>query len=221
MAIHLQKKICTLFILSFLVGCSQKAAITGETLKQALFGTADISVDPQHIRALPYASSYVKINNTTRIFMVLAFADKNPNTGNIQLKWMSEDNAMIVTENGRIIKTLNLSQHNIASITPRFSLFDFGSNNQQWSAVYDWQPNYDFDHLAQINSHHTGQQRVQSTLWDKNLDVWQEEVVFAQSSQHMTNHFWTDEQGQVLKSQQWLIPDQLYIEQEILKPYAQ
>ncbi len=220
MTFPIQKQFLLIFILSLLTGCSQKAAITGETIQQALWGTDDINLDRQHISDLPYASSYVKINNSARIFMVLAFAEENPHSGDMQLKWMSADNAMIVTENGRVIKTLNLPQHNLSAVTPRFGLFNFSSSQKQWRAIYDWQPDYNYDHTALINSYQNGQQWVRSTLWKKRLNVWQEDIKFVGSSQHMQNVFWADDQGQVLKSQQWLIPNQLYIEQEILKPYS-
>ncbi len=219
MTFQLTHRISILLIISLIAGCSPKASVTGETIKQALLGSQDVDIAPQYIAELPYASSYVTINKSSRIFMVLAFADKNPITGDMQLKWMSADNAMIVTENGRIIKTLNLPKNNISYINPRFKLFNFRTKKTKWLAEYDWQPHYDFAHPARITSYQTGQQMMHSVLWQKLLNVWHEDIEFIQSSKHMNNVFWTDNQGKVWKSKQWLIPEKLFIEQEILKPY--
>lgn len=48
--------------------------------------------------------------------MVLAYVGENPQTGAEQLKWMSSDKAMIVTENGRIVQTLLLPYENLSGL---------------------------------------------------------------------------------------------------------
>ncbi|MBF4264226.1 YjbF family lipoprotein, partial [Vibrio anguillarum] len=53
----------------------------------------------------------------------------------------------------------------------------------------------------------------------ENTSVWQENVQFDKSGKSMSNTFWVDRNGNVVKSSQWLIPDALKIDMEILKPY--
>lgn len=36
----------------------------------------------------------------------------------------------------------------------------------------------------------------------------------------MSNQFWVDEQNTIVKSAQWVVPNKLHIELEILKPLA-
>lgn len=210
------------FLVSVLLtGCTQNFSDTNATIKEALFGATDIEISADYLKKLPYASSYVRINNGPQIFMVLAFAETNPDTKQTQLKWLSSDNAMIVTENGRVVKTLNLPEFNLAHLSPKSSLFNFQQQHSEWQAIYDWQPNFDFDHRALISSQKIASQPLASALWNKTVDVWQEQIQFLHSNTHMTNQFWTDKRGQVMKSQQWLIPNKLYVEQEILKPYSE
>ncbi len=204
-----------------LTGCTQKFSDTNATINEALFGAQDTEISAEYIKNLPYASSYVRINNGPRIFMVLAFAEVNPVSQQTQLKWLSSDKAMIVTENGRIVKTLNLPGANLAQISPKLEFFRFQQVKSEWQATYDWQPDFDYDHRAVISSHKVASQSLDSTLGKKSVDVWQEQVLFTHNNLHMTNQFWTDKQGRVVKSQQWLIPNTLYVEQEILKPYSE
>ncbi|WP_140217242.1 YjbF family lipoprotein, partial [Vibrio parahaemolyticus] len=80
------------------------------TVKEAYNNYVDVELSSQEIQDIPYASAYLKIGNQKQVFVVLAFAEDNPITGVTQLKWVSADKSMIVTENGRIIKTIGLPE---------------------------------------------------------------------------------------------------------------
>ncbi|WP_244230800.1 YjbF family lipoprotein [Vibrio ouci] len=208
-----------LVVCVLLSGCTQKFSDTNATIKEALFGFEDTRLSAANIEAIPYASSYFKINDGPQIFMVLAFVENSPTTGKEQLKWLSNDKAMIVTENGRIIKTVNLPGANLEGITTNPKQKHFHTSNYSWSAIYDWQPNYRFNIKSNNNTQPIRELTHNSLLWSEMLTIWEEKVTFNSLSTTMTNHFWVNSEGSILKSSQWLIPGKLYIEQEVLKPY--
>ncbi|MDN3608434.1 YjbF family lipoprotein [Vibrio ostreicida] len=209
--------LATFFVLLF--GCTQRFSDTNDTLKEALFGFDNISLDKQAISQLPYASSYFKINDGPQIFMVLAFVEKQPISGNLQLKWISNDSAMIVTENGRVVKTYNLPGSNLSGVLASKEIPHFQKKQYQWQATYDWQPNYQFNHLARIDTTKVATLQLESAIWSQQTHMWQEYLSFDGLDKTMHSTYWTDLDGNVVKSAQWVIPDQLFIEQEILKPF--
>lgn len=208
------------FIFLFLAGCSQRFQHINSTLNEAFFGFDDIELSKEKVMQLPYASLYARINGGHQIFMVLAFAETNPETGNTQLKWLSADKAMIVTENGRIVKTLNLPNANLVRLSATNQLSTPNSNTAPWKTQYDWQPDYQYGHESYNESVSWGVERVSSLTWIKNAEHIVENATFSTLKQSMNSEFWVDRQGKVIKSAQWIIPQELYIELTILKPYA-
>ncbi|MEI8672042.1 YjbF family lipoprotein [Vibrio sp. SA48] len=199
-------------------GCSTKFSSINDSIKFAAFGVDDVTLTKQQIEQIPYLSSYVTLNDKAQIFMVLAFIDINPVSNAKQYKWLSSDRAMIVTENGRIIKTVNMPSANLDNLLP-LKNFPSLTSNDKWQAQYDWQPGYQFGQLATISTRQVTTEYIESVLWQKNTTIWQENVQFNNSGKSMNNTFWVDSDGNVVKSSQWLIPDALKVDMEILKPY--
>jgi hypothetical protein len=78
----LKIKLFLAVLLVFLLSaCSQRFQHVNDTISEAVFGADDVIMTAEHIRKLPYASIYAKIDDGAQIFMVLAFADTNPATG--------------------------------------------------------------------------------------------------------------------------------------------
>lgn len=200
-----------------LFGCSQRFQDTQDTFQEAFFGRSDIEMSEQKVKDLPYASLYARVNQGPQIFMVLAFVDYIPSTQSYRLKWLSADGAMLATENGRIVKTLSLPGSNLSNLhAPNKPTL----HAQQWQATFDWQPDYRFSQEAQVTTHLVGNEKVSSLLWEKNTDHIRETYKFETTKDIMTSDYWLDDLGNVVKSAQWLIPEELYVELEILKPYA-
>lgn len=217
---HILSKPIFLAFCVILSGCTQRFQDTNATVKEAFFGFESVNMSPKHVANLPYASAYARINGEHRIFLVLAYAEQNPATGETQLKWMSSDKAMIVTEKGRIIKTLSLPSANLVSISATQTLPTPAANNTPWQAQYDWQPSYSFGHQANVQSHFIKNEWLTSLLWSKQTQLLEETVTFEALNTTMSNQFWVDEQNTILKSAQWVVPNKLHIELEILKPLA-
>lgn len=202
-----------------LSGCTQKFQDTTDTLSEAFLGFGDVEMSEQQVSKLEYASLYAKINDGPKIFMVLAFAENNPATGHTRLKWLSADRAMIVTENGRITKTLKLPGSNLANLSSSTRLTVPSNQTKSWNAVFDWQPSYNYGSQAQVTSKAFSEQVIDSLLWEKRVTRIQETYNFNQLGESMQSDFWVDTSGNVVKSSQWLIPSKLHVELEILKPY--
>ncbi len=209
-----------------ITACSQRFNDLSATLNTALFDADDAVLSQQDILDLPYASSFVRINDGAQIFMVLAFAEKQPKTGKMQLKWLSSDQAMIVTEDGRIIKTLGLPQVNLTYIQPaQDSLPTFSSIMDKpvsWQARYDWQTKqqYLFNYQATITPVLKNKSQLNTIISEINVTEVQEVVTIASLDASFVNRYWIDDNNHVVKTQQHLGPDMGYIEMIIIKPFA-
>lgn len=232
----MNKTILLLFTALLLTACSQKAKDVNATFDAAFFGSSDVELSKEYIQTLPYSSIYAEVNDQGKIFMVLAYVGKNPQTGAEQLKWMSSDKAMIVTENGRIVQTLLLPYENLSGLafhplntfssanssSPDSSyVFDVSVNPgaKKWQAVYDWQPNYRFGYKANITRTYAGNETVETPLASIDTKKFQEKVNFPMLEQEMTNAYWVDSKGQVVKTIQYLGPNMTRLELTVLKPY--
>ena len=61
---------------------------------------ASVQLTDDDIQNMPYASQYMQLNGGPQLFVVLAFAEDG------QQKWVTQDQATLVTQHGRLVKTL-------------------------------------------------------------------------------------------------------------------
>ncbi|MGF1802141.1 YjbF family lipoprotein [Vibrio gigantis] len=209
-----------------LSGCSQQFQDLNATFHEAILGDADVSTTAEYIQDLPYASIYAEINDQGKIFMVLAFVGQNPATGAEQLKWMSSDKAMIVTENGRVVQTLLLPYENLSGLTvkPANALvpsFDMSvtPKAQEWQAIYDWQPDYRFGYSANIVRTYLNEETVQTPIANIEARKFVEQISYPALGQDIENQYWVNKKGQVVKTVQYLGPEMTRLELTLLKPY--
>ncbi|WP_394249750.1 YjbF family lipoprotein [Vibrio profundi] len=209
-----------------MAGCSQNFQDLNTTFDEAMFGDADVATTAEYIQELPYASMYAEINDQGKIFMVLAFVGQNPETGAEQLKWMSSDNALFVTENGRVVQTLLLPYENLSGLSmnpmsivvPNFDVSE-APKTQKWQSTYDWQPNYRFGYSANTVRTYVNQETIQTPLATFETYKFVEQVAFPALGQEIKNEYWVDDQGRVVKTVQYLGPDMTRLELTLLKPY--
>lgn len=213
-------------------GCSQQFQDLNSTFNEALFGDADVSTTAEYIQDLPYASIYAEINDQGKIFMVLAFVGQNPVTGAEQLKWMSSDKAMIVTENGRVVQTLLLPYENLSglaakpanALVPSFDLSATPKAQEwqatyDWKTTYDWQPDYRFGYSANIVRTYIREETVQTPIANIATRKFVEQIRYPALGQDIENQYWVNQQGQVVKTVQYLGPEMTRLELTLLKPY--
>lgn len=232
------KKLAIALLPLVLAGCSQKFNDVNDTMKLALFGEPDAVKSHEDIQYLPYASIYAKVNDGPQAFMVLALAEpiisgtlgNHSNTASesqpMQLKWLSADKAMLVTEHGRIVKTLNMAQGNlVASTSNTKDPLSMGLHNattpMHWQRTVDWQPGYHFGYQLDSVFKRQGEQVILINEQPVTALYVTESVTVETLALSYDNEFWIDAtNGRVLKTKQKIAPTLPYIELTVLKPFA-
>ncbi|MGY0616910.1 YjbF family lipoprotein [Vibrio sp. FJH11] len=205
-------------VLSLTFGCTQKFNDVSATVQEAYGNYIDVELTPQEIEAVPYASAYLKLGSQKQVFVVLAFADHNPLTGKTQLKWVSADKAMVVTENGHIVKTVNLQNNNIAGVYGQVPAYT--ASDTEYVLSYDWAEHYRYGFSARITRTYRGKDVVTTPLSSTSVDLYSESVEFPSLSESVENLYWVNNEGQVVKTRQYLGPNMAPIELTILKGYS-
>ncbi|HHC7308820.1 TPA: YjbF family lipoprotein [Vibrio campbellii] len=216
---HKWIRLCvSLPLLSLSFGCTQKFNDVSATVQEAYSNYIDVELTPEEIESIPYASAYLRIGNQKQVFVVLAFAEQNPLTQKKQLKWVSADKAMVVTENGHIVKTIGLQKNNLAGVygdVPSYS-----KSSAQYNLSYDWPDKYRYGFTAQVNRIYLGKETLSTPVSDMPVSVYKENVIFKELSESIENIYWVDEKGNVVKTLQYLGPNMAPIELTILKGYS-
>ncbi|WP_273858890.1 YjbF family lipoprotein [Photobacterium sp. GSS17] len=226
-------------LLSLLAGCSQKFSDVNDTVKLAILGESDIQKSSEDILALPYASMYAQIEDGPQAFMVLALAENEPLFSHtvqpsstlhtdqpLRLKWLSSDKGMLATENGRLVKTLNLPFGNLLysqSVSPDPLMLGLhkASTPLQWQRKIDWQPGYHFGYKLNSHFQNEGQATIEINGQPVTALHFSEHVSVDALKVSYTNNFWIDPNtGAVLKSKQKIAPGLPFIELTLLKPYS-
>ncbi|MGF1737320.1 YjbF family lipoprotein [Photobacterium satsumensis] len=231
-----------LLLLLALTGCSQKFNDVNDTVNLAFFGDKDIALSAKEINQLPYASMYARVDDGPQAFMVLAFAENSTTLGltdltglsnssslkpsHTQLKWVSADKGMLITENGRIVKTLNLPSGNLVNSRSNYADplalgLHLASTPPHWQHTIDWQPGYHFGYPVKSEFTFFADEHLDINDTIKLTKHYIEHVSIPTLDIKYDNHWWIDpNNGAVIKSKQKLAPNLPYIELILLKPFA-
>jgi len=196
-----------------LQACSSTTKGLGDSLWNSLFGTPGVHLTDDDIQNMPYASQYVQLNNGPQLFVVLAFAE------NGQQKWVTQDQATLVTQHGRIVKTLlggdNLLEMNNLAADP------LAKPNQivdgaSWTRTMGW-TEYQQVRYATARSvfHWQGTDSVVVGGESTSVRVLDEEVETDQARWH--NQYWVDSEGQIRQSVQYLGADFFPVKTTLIK----
>lgn len=167
---------------------------------------------PEQIKNLPYASAYARINDGAQIFVVLAFAEKNPENGEMQYKWMSSDRAMFIFEGGRLVKTIGLYGDNLQGATHE------QVTDSSWTTQYDWMPDYRYGYRGEVTRTVGGEEVIDTPLNRYQTQKYTETVRFDAIDYVFTNHYWQSQSsGRMVKSIEYLGPQMTKIEFTVLK----
>ena len=205
-----------LFLLS---GCTQKFNDTFSTVNASIEGLSDVELSAAELIEFPYDSAYVRFNNGRKILMVLALAEINPLNNYQTLKWLSADNVMLVTENGRIVKTLGFD-NNLIGIKSTSGQLPSPSTQTSWQAYYDWMPAYRYQFTAQTNSKVIGQEEVILSKWSLSTKYVQETIHFVELDSKITNHYWLNSNKKTVKTIQYIGPNMDKIEISFVKDFT-
>lgn len=213
-------------ILFLLSGCTNNFKSAVDSIKVAVDLNKGSTITSEYISSVPYASSLVIVNDAPPILLILAFADKIPSSNAHRLTWLSSDQGIIVTENGRIIHTLGFTSANLEGLTSVDTALPQLDQAKNWHAIYDWSPGYRYNFSANVQPKDHGNEIISTDLWKENTKHISEKVTFEGLNSTFTNHFWQvpatkTTKAHVIKSIQYLGPDMDRIEMTIMKPYLE
>jgi hypothetical protein len=197
-------------------GCTNSVA--GRTLATALensFGVAS-SFDPDYPDKLPYASIAVSIKNNRKALLVLSKVDQG------ELHWMSADRGVLVTRNGRLIRTVGMPE-NLAGtefIGADFfeeagSLDGFASPRKR---LIDISPGNRFGMVVEASLVRGPKEIVTINKRQYETVRLVEKCVVPQLSWEFQNVYWMDDLGMIWRSIQHTVPGSPAIEMEVTKP---
>lgn len=209
------------FILLFtgllLQGCSASQQSVVETFRTAAAGDRDITLSDEQIQSLPYSSMYLRLNEGQQIFVVLGYIEQG------QSKWLTQDHAMIVTRNGRVLKTIGLHSNLLdvsnVQLDPLSRPLKL-ENGMSWRREIRWSED-DRLRSATLTSQFISAGEATLNIAGNRIHshIWHENVRSEWPALTWQNTFWVDvATGQVRRSQQMMGAGVMPAEMTILKP---
>ncbi|MFK3662234.1 YjbF family lipoprotein [Scandinavium sp. NPDC088450] len=195
----MQRPIIILLCL-LLQACSASTEGLGKSLWHSLFGTPGVQLTADDIQNMPYASQYLQLNNGPQLFVVLAFSE------NGQQKWVTQDQATLVTQHARMVKTL-LGGDNLLSVS-NIDNDPLAKPNQlvdgaSWTRTMGWTEHKQVRYAtARSQFHWDGTDTLKLANDTTAVRVLVEKVSTDQAS--WENRFWVDSDGQIRQSEQYL-----------------
>jgi len=187
-----------------LSGCSSTVRTYTDTLKLAFTQGEDAFLTRAELAERKADALYAKVGNKPTAVLGLAFLEHN------QQKWISADEAMLVIEKGRVVKTTGFSnnlmfQSNRAQDPLKLVMVKI-NQGQQWTSHSDWSENNEIGYQSnyeiiqvEVTSLELLEHRFQTKLVT-------EQVTFANGTTAI-NLFWYDlSSGYLLKTKQTIAP---------------
>jgi len=196
-----------------LQACSATTQGLGNTLWNSLFGTPGVHLTDDDIQSMPYASQYMQLNGGPQLFVVLAFAE------NGQQKWVTQDQATLVTQHGRLVKTLlggdNLLEVNNLAADPLIKPNQI-VEGASWTRTLGWTEHKQVRYAtARSVFHWDGTDSVKVGSDETRVRVLEETVSTDQAT--WRNRFWVDDDGQIRQSLQYLGADFFPVKTTLIK----
>lgn len=175
--------------------------------------------DPDYPDRLPYASITVTMKNLRRALLVLAKAE------NGELHWMSSDRGVLVTRNGRLVRTVGLPENLVHTDFLEADFFDGWSGGQRTAAsakrLIDLAPGNRFGLLAEARIESEGREKVYIHTRTYDTIRFAEHCVVPQLSWKYTNIYWVGDTGVMWRSLQYVAPGLAPIQIDINKPFQE
>ena len=92
-------------LLPLFAGCSGSTQAYKEALQYAFFPAPDVQLTPEQLAQRPYDSLYAKVGNLPQAVLVLAAVENGLH------KWRSADQAMLVLQKGRLVRSSGFLQN--------------------------------------------------------------------------------------------------------------
>lgn len=190
-----------------------------KTLQDAFVGPQDATVTNEQLQKTPYAVSYIRLGKAPRAMVVLA------SVKGAERSWVSADKEYVVTRYGRVVRTSGL-ERNIAGVSfdgkAPFShgLESLKEIDYHASGIIDLMPAYHFGLAFKTFYKNAGIESIDVNGNRQSLTRVDEDYTIPALKYHVTNHYWLNEKGIVVKSVQQPIPEFASFQLTLLKPYA-
>ncbi|HFP2584615.1 TPA: YjbF family lipoprotein [Escherichia coli] len=211
------KRPALILICLLLQACSATTKELGNSLWDSLFGTPGVQLTDDDIQNMPYASQYMQLNGGPQLFVELAFAEDG------QQKWVTQDQATLVTQHGRLVKTLlggdNLIDVNNLAADPLIKPAQI-VDGATWTRTMGW-TEYQQVRYATARSvfKWDGTDTVKVGSDETPVRVLDEDVSTDQARWH--NRYWIDSEGQIRQSEQYLGADYFPVKTTLIKAAKQ
>lgn len=194
------KRLAIITLCLLLQACSASTKGLGQSLWNSLFGESGVHLTDDDIQNMPYASQYIQLNGGPQLFVVLAFSE------NGQQKWVTQDQAMLVTQHGRLVKT-QLAGDNLLDVN------NLGNDplikpNQivdgaSWTRTQGWTEHKNVRYATARSTFHWAEDETLTLAGgDTAVRVLEETVTTDET--HWRNRYWVDSEGQIRQSEQYL-----------------
>lgn len=220
-----------LLLLPNLSGCTSVFGDVRNTINYALetAKTNDADLSPADIEAFPYSAQYIRRDGSSRVLVVLGYIDTVGTEK--QYSWISRDSITVVTENGRVIKTLGqkaeisaakLGQHDLVYVNNRENdplrcIIQSHTNTSTCNTRWERQIDY-VDRDRQRSENVVSEFRIVSGPELMGFPAGEYNVYHVVETGHFTasgvafeNDFYIEADGHVARSKQMLIPKSEYI----------
>lgn len=196
-------------ILLALTGCAGTYHSYLDTLKLAFSSSEDVSLSLEQVLVAPSDLMYVRHGERSLAAMALLRLEAG------QHKWVSADNALLIMEQGRIVRTVGLSNDLLHLTNTEADLirqYDAITADSQWLRLADWQHG---EYGYELSSNFTVQtnQMVEFFGYQINTTLVMEQVSYNSKPNYLRfdkqwqNFFWYDtDTGTLIKSVQQLAP---------------
>ncbi|MGL5967188.1 MAG: YjbF family lipoprotein [Kluyvera sp.] len=195
----MKRLVIPLFCL-LLQACSPNTKALGHSLWDSVFGASGVQLTDDDIQNMPYASQYMRLNGGPQIFVVLAFSE------NGQQKWLTQDQAMLVTQHGRLVKTQlvgdNLLTVNNLANDPLAHANQI-TDGATWTRTMGWTEHQQVRYATATSMFSwDGNDTLTMAGESTAVRILQEDVTTAEA--HWRNRYWVDSEGQIRQSEQYL-----------------
>ncbi len=176
-----------------------------DSISTAFSTPSDADISMQAVRASPYGLLMVKPGENPRAVMALAYLEHG------QHKWISADDAMLITEQGRIVRTLGFANDVLFTqaqhADPLTLLPPEQLNGAKWQRQLDFAHNQLHGIVVTSVFSAAGEQSIEILQQAFSTRLVTEQVTFSNTNDSLTNSYWFDKTtGKLLRSHQQLAP---------------
>ncbi|RUO27860.1 YjbF family lipoprotein [Aliidiomarina sanyensis] len=213
-----------LLLTGLLVGCSGVHQDIRETFRYVFTSGEDFELTPEQIADFPYTGIYVRRGNGPQNFVVLGFIEQLSAQGQTvsQLHWVTSDEITLVTEHGRLVRTVGLAR---AEQQPVLGSIDLHATSNRSAdplrclvtapqgCPTAWEREVDYTTSSQSKSSRVSSQfetvaNVMVELPTRMVETTHiiERGRFHATGERFVNEFWAEPDGHVVKSKQTFMP---------------